>query len=175
MKLISNDWFKARAYLKIQIFIVEGHEIEGMALTVEQCEEVKACGSYAEMLEVAADFGLSCERSRVSDNKELKKDIKTFWAEEAIEGADCEPSVRHKFGLKICAISGLNESLEETAQLEEAEKERIKAEAEEKAKQEAEKPEGTVVDEAFIAKNGDTDLDKIKAEAEEAKKYNLQP
>lgn len=171
-KVISSNWFKARAKLKIQIFIIEGHELEGMALNAEQRGKVKALGTYSEMLELAADFGLSCERSRVTDDKELAKDIPAFWADELIKGTDCDPCVRHKFGLKICAISDLDESLEETFKLEEAEK----AEKARLDKEKAEKESEMVVNEEFIAENGHVDLEKLEQESAETQKIiNNQP
>lgn len=161
-KLIASDWFKNRASLKIQIVIVEDIEFEIMALNKDQKEKVKGCNSYNEMLDLAANIGLSAERQRVIEDKEMVKDIELFWSSET-EDIDCEPSVRRKVGLKVCGISGLNEALEETASLEDAEK---------KKQDQAE----NIVNEEFIAENGHVDLDKLASESKEAQNIiNNQP
>ena len=81
-------------------------------------DSVKSCDSYEEMLFLAADNGLSFNRVRVIDDKELNaEDIEALWGDE-LKDVDCDPCIRARVGEKVCEISGLAEMLEEMLFLE---------------------------------------------------------
>ena len=118
---VVGDWFANRAKLKIQVYVVENIEFELMALTKAFIEDVKSCLSYEEMVSFAADHGISYNRKRVIDNAELAKDIDLLWGLEKLE-IDSDPCIKYRVGEKVCAISGLTETLEEMLQSEVSEK-----------------------------------------------------
>jgi len=117
--LVVNDWFANRLIQKtIQSFTVENIEFELMALNKAMIDSVKSCGSYKEMLFMAADNGLSFNRVRVIDDEELNaEDIEALWGDE-LKDVDCDPCIRARVGEKVCEISGLAEMLEEMLFLE---------------------------------------------------------
>ena len=117
--LVVNDWFANRLIQKtIQTFTIEDIEFEIMALTQSMINAVKSCESHKEMLFLAADNGLSFNRSRVIDDKELTiNDIAALWGEE-LKDIDSDPCIRARVGEKVCEISGLAEMLEDMLSLE---------------------------------------------------------
>ncbi len=142
-KFIVSDFFKFIPHS----FEVEGVEFELITLTDELVEEVMQCTTYADMLSLAADSGLACDNERILDDERLSPSIERLWKDSRVD-IGCEPSVKHQVGLKVCEISDLSEFIEEQ------ELKELAAE-EEKAKQE------TIVNEDFIAANGETDLHQI--------------
>ena len=74
-----SQWFKKRSDLKIQIFDVKGVEFELMALSDDQQLEVLECETYDLALIKAANYGVSYDRKRVSDDAELAKDLDLLW------------------------------------------------------------------------------------------------
>ena len=121
--LVVNDWFANRLIQKtIQTFTIEDIEFEIMALTQSMINAVKSCESHKEMLFLAADNGLSFNRSRVIDDKELTiNDIAALWGEE-LKDIDSDPCIRARVGEKVCEISGLDETLKDQFEAEEKEK-----------------------------------------------------
>lgn len=117
--LVVNEWFANRLIQRsIQSFTVENIEFELMALNKAMIDSVKSCDSYEEMLFMAADNGLSFNRVRVIDDKELNADdIEALWGDE-LKDVDCDPCIRARVGEKVCEISGLAEHLEEMLFLE---------------------------------------------------------
>lgn len=107
---IVSNWFKERATLNIQAFNVEGVEFEIMALSESSKEDVKSCISHDEMLSLAANAGISCNRKRIIDDIELAKDIDLLWGLEPLD-IDLDPCIKYRVGEKICEISGLNDTL----------------------------------------------------------------
>lgn len=116
-KFIVSDWFADRAKLDIQSFEVEGIEFELMALNESLIEDVKLCDTYEEMLSLAADSGISYNRKRVVDDKELAKDIDMLWGLDSLD-IDLDPCIKFRVGEKVAEISGLNSTLEEMLQSE---------------------------------------------------------
>ena len=138
-KFIVSDFFK---FIPHSVD-VEGVEFELITLTDELVEEVMQCDSYAEMLSMAADSGLACNKVRVIDDERLASSVGDLWKDSRVN-IECEPSVKHQVGLKVCEISDLSEFIEE--------RELKELEAAEKA---------AIVNEEFIAENGATSLDQI--------------
>ena len=101
---IVSEWFAKREQLNIQTLNVEGIEFEIMTLSESHKDDVKSCVNYEEMLSLAASAGISCNRKRVIEDKELAKDIDLL------------------VGEKICEISGLSSTLQEMLDSEEARK-----------------------------------------------------
>ena len=113
---ISN-WLEFRSKLKIEEFIIDDVKVELMNLTTDLFKDVVACGTSNEMLELAANSGISYNRNRVVDNDELSKDLDILWSLDNLQ-FDTEPSLRHKIGEKVCVMSGLSNQLEEKRELE---------------------------------------------------------
>ena len=139
-KFISSDFFKFIPHS----FEVEGIEFKLITLTSALVEEVMLCDSYEEMLSKAADSGLACEKVRVIDDERLASSVSDFWKDSRVN-IDCEPGAKHQVALKVCEISDLSEFIEEQRkkELEEAEK-------------------AAIVNEQFIAENGETSLEQIQ-------------
>jgi hypothetical protein len=112
-----SDWFANRAKLKIQMFSVESFDFELMALNESLADDVKLCDTYEEMLSLAASSGISYNRKRVVDDEELAKDIDMFWGLDDLD-IDLDPCIKYRVGEKVCEISGLNSTLEETLETE---------------------------------------------------------
>tara|TARA_B100000809_G_scaffold266667_1_gene330602 strand:+ start:1331 stop:1804 length:474 start_codon:yes stop_codon:yes gene_type:complete len=110
---IVSNWFENRAKLNIQLFSVEHIDFEIMALTDDLIDDIKCCDSYAEMIELAANSGISYNRKRVVDDPELAKDIDMLWSLDEMS-VESDPSIRWIVGLEICDISGLSDLLDET-------------------------------------------------------------
>ena len=119
-KFIVSDWFANRAKLNIQTFSVEGVEFELMALSESLCDDVKLCDTYEDMLSLAANAGIAYNRKRVIDDEELSKDIDMLWGLETLD-IDLDPCIKYRVGEKVCEISGLTSTLEETLEAQEAE------------------------------------------------------
>ena len=107
---ISSDWFASRKKLNIQTFNVEGMDFEIMATNGVMTENIKSCASYDDMLSLAADYGISCNRSRVIDDPVLAVDIDLFWGLPVLD-IDLDPCIKYRVGEKICEISGLSNVL----------------------------------------------------------------
>lgn len=118
----ASSWFAVRAALNIESFEIEGATFELMALTDSLIEGIEACDTHKDMLDFAADAGLSYDRTRVSDDEELAKDIKKMWK---IDDLKC---VKLRVGERVCEISGLEDFL-----VEQLEKEAAKTKAREEA------------------------------------------
>ena len=112
-----NMNFSTSAYLaKKKKFIprtfnIEGIDFEMIALTDEYKAKVEECETYEDMIFAAADYGLSAEGSRAMDDEELTMILCELWLEDELQ-IECEPSVKHQVGEKVCAISGLTEFTE---------------------------------------------------------------
>lgn len=117
--LVVNDWFANRLIQRsIQTFTIECIEFELMALNKSMIDGVKACDSYEDMLFLAADSGLSFNRTRVIDDEDLTvDDINDLWGDELAD-IDSDPCIRARVGEKVCEISGLSVMLEEMLSLE---------------------------------------------------------
>ena len=118
---IVSNWFEDREKLNIQDFHVEGVVFEIMTLSEAQKDDVKSCINYEEMLSLAANSGISWNRKRVIEDRELAKDIKLFWGLEILD-IDLDPCIKFRVGEKICEISGLDYHLKEMLESEEAHK-----------------------------------------------------
>lgn len=114
---IVSDWLEFRSKLKIEERIIDDVKFELMNLTTDLFKEVIACNSSAEMLDLAANAGMSYNRNRVVDNPELSKDLDILWNLDNLQ-FDTEPCLRHKVGEEVCLMSGLSSALEEMRALE---------------------------------------------------------
>lgn len=110
MSFIVSDWFAKREKLNIQTFHIESIVFEIMAMSEIQKDDVKSCATYEEMLSLAANAGISSNRQRVMDDKELAKDIDLLWGLEILD-IDLDPCIKYRVGEKICEISGLGDVL----------------------------------------------------------------
>ena len=125
-----GNWFESRANLNIKSFTVEGIDFELMALTEDLIDDIQLCDTYADMIDKAADFGLSYNRKRVYDDVELAKDIDMLWEMPEVNIAELSPTVKAQVGAEVCEISGLTELIEDALEKERAEDARV---AEERA------------------------------------------
>ena len=118
-KFIVSDYFANRLIQRsIQPFTIENIEFELMALDKGMVEAVKLCSTYEDMLFLAANGGLSYERSRVIDDENLtEEDIDALWGDE-LKDVDSDPCIRYRVGEKVCEISGLQDTIEEMLALE---------------------------------------------------------
>ena len=97
---------------------IEGIEFNLIPLTDDMIQEFKIDNeTYEDMLSSAATYGVSVGRNRVCNDEEMAEDLKGMWTLDQF--ADCEPSLLHKVGEKVCAISGLTEFIEDQRKLEE--------------------------------------------------------
>ena len=116
--LIQSDWFAERAKLNFQTFIIEGITCEIMALDDDLISQVKSCKSSEAMINIAADNGISSNRSRIAEDEELSLDITAWWLHTK-KTANCDPSVKYLIAVKVCDISGIADTLQDMLELEE--------------------------------------------------------
>ena len=119
--IVKNFVARIRLEATAQIFDVEGMPFEIMGLTKALIEEVKACLTHKDMLFLAANAGLVDEGSRLIDDPVILARIDELWGEGDLD-IDSDPCVRLRVGEKVCQISGLESSLDEMLELEEAER-----------------------------------------------------
>ena len=118
-----SKWFKKRSDLNIQLFNVDGVEFELMALSDEQKEAVLECETYDAALTRAANYGVSYDRKRVSDDAELAKDLDLLWELEEVN-AVTDPCMQFRIGERVCEISGINTLIDAMLAEEKAEEDR---------------------------------------------------
>lgn len=118
-----SKWFKKRSDLNIQLFNVDGVEFELMALSDEQKEAVLLCETYDAALTRAANYGVSYDRKRVSDDAELAKDLDLLWKLEEVN-AVTDPCMQFRIGERVCEISGINADIDAMLAEEKAEEDR---------------------------------------------------
>jgi len=126
--LNSIDWFANYKRFNFKEIRIEGVYFNYVALTDELIESVKSCTFAAEMLEMAADYGMSNERERMIDDDEDLNNLDAFWCSPKLS-IELDPSIRQQLGQKVCEISGLSETIEDMKALE-AEVAKEEAEAE---------------------------------------------
>jgi translation initiation factor 1 (eIF-1/SUI1) len=135
--LNSIDWFANYKKFNFKEITIEDVYFNYIALTDELVESVKSCTFSAEMLEMAADYGISNERERMIDDDDDLNNLDAFWCSPKLS-IELESSIRQQLGQKVCEISGLAETIED-----------MKALEDEVAKEEAE---------AALIKVGDVEL-----------------
>ena len=109
-------------------FNIEGIDFPMIALTEDLMQKVKECETYNEMILMAADYGLSSDGIRAIDDEEMTLLLCDLWLEAEMQ-IDCEPSLKHQVGVKVCEISGLTQFVEEKRDYEKLEEEeRLEAE-----------------------------------------------
>ena len=98
----------------------QSYDIEGIPfdlLSLELDDElllaVKDCGSYNEMVLLAADNGLAYyddndEANRVIDNKRLAKKVEALWGKPELK-LESDPCIKERVGEVVCEISGLSD------------------------------------------------------------------
>jgi hypothetical protein len=124
--------FSVGAYLaerkkyNFKTYTIEGVEFDLIPLTDDLIQELKMSTTYDETLLAAANFGISAGRNRACDDDEMAVDLDGIWGLEQLS-IECEPSLQHKVGEKVCDISGLTSYIEDKQLAEE-----IKAEEEAK-------------------------------------------
>ena len=126
-RLIVSDFLDERLKLKFEDFTIDEIDFTLMAVDDGQRKEIELCETSAEMIELAANFGISHDRSRMYDHKELSKDFEKLWGKiESVSDVD----VRGAVGTQVLIISGLDgvlkdkEDEEELAAMELEEKEK---------------------------------------------------
>ena len=118
-----SQWFKKRSALNIQLIEVSGVEFEIMALSDEQKEAVLDCETHDQALAKSANYGISYDRKRVSDDKELAKDIDMLWELEEVN-TESDPCMQFLIGEKVCEISGIQSEIDGMLVAEKLEEER---------------------------------------------------
>jgi hypothetical protein len=101
----SGNWFANRKKFNFQEFTVEGVTFNLIPLTDELTESVTEGETLAEMLTLAADYGISSGRLRIVDDTVMFEDMADFWALDELN-VECSPSIKHQVGQKVCEISG---------------------------------------------------------------------
>ena len=97
-------------------FNFQSHSIEGLGfnlipLTDDMVQNFKIDNEpYDDMLVYAAKHGVSIGRDRVCNDEEMSAELNDMWSLEQFD--ECEPSLIHQVGLKVCEISGLTEFAE---------------------------------------------------------------
>ena len=114
--LIVSDFFAERAKLKFTGFTVGETEFVLMAVDKGQREEVELCDSSAEMIKLAANFGISYDRKRVVDDTELAKDIDMMW--EVVESNEPNAKARDQVGVEVLIISDLHDTYKDMVETE---------------------------------------------------------
>ena len=108
----AGKWFAERKKYNFKPVTIEGVDFDLMPLTEDLIQKVLLCETYVEMIAEAARCGLSSGRDRICDDAEMASDIDVIWELEELD-IDCDPSLQHKVGEKVCAISGLTEITED--------------------------------------------------------------
>ena len=155
--LNTGAWLALRKKFTPKTFtldVLQDVEFEAIALTEDLEAIVRSAETYSEMMLLAADYGLSSDGVRAHDDPELLPLVRELWDAEEFQ-ADCEPSVKHQVGEKVCDISGMSEFIAVIKQVEE-EAELAVLEREEAAKLEAEALEQELAGTTII--NGDDEL-----------------
>ena len=90
------------------VYDIEGIGFDLIQLTDELISGVKMCGTYSQMIMLAAESGISAGRKRTCDDEKMRDVLNTMWEWEELD-IDCDPNptLRHQVGLKVCEISGL--------------------------------------------------------------------
>ena len=112
--------FNVKDFLKLRndSYTIENIPFEMMSLTTEQTIDLKACESYIEMLDYAANYGLAIDGKRVIDDEYMAARLDALWETEELE-IDSDPCIQYRVGEKVCEISGLEDFLKETLSKEE--------------------------------------------------------
>ena len=112
--------FNVKEFLRLrsESVTVEGIEFELMSLTGDLINDLKSCESHNEMLNFAADYGLSVDGKRVVEDDYMSSRLDLLWANEAL-ALEVDPCVKYRVGEKVCEISGLADFLLETLDAEE--------------------------------------------------------
>jgi len=122
-----GKYLAERKKFNFKTYEIEGVEFDLIPLTDDLIQELKINETYDEMILSAANYGISAGRERACDDAEMADDLDGIWSLEQM-AIDCDPSLQHKVGEKVCAISGLTEFVEDQKRLEaeiKAEEERI--------------------------------------------------
>ncbi len=143
--LIVSDFLKqALKFLPVD-FTVEGKDFELMPLTDELIEKAKELSTSDKLVDFAADNAISSDGERLTDNEKALCIIKRLWAHEDMP--ETNPTIKYQVGEKTLEISGLDDLLLDLLADEKEAAERLK--------------QDVVVNEDFIAANGETDLHQI--------------
>ena len=86
---------------------IEGVGFDLIQLTDDLISGVKMCSTYTQMIILAAESGISAGRKRNWDDDKMRDVLDEMWGWEELD-IDCEPTLRHQVGLKVCEISGLS-------------------------------------------------------------------
>ena len=124
-----GNYLAERKKFNFKTYEIEGIEFDLIPLTDDLIQELKMNESYSEMILAAANYGISAGRERACVDAEMSEDLDGIWSLEQM-AIDCEPSLQHKVGEKVCAISGLTEFIEDQKRFEDE----IKAEEEKELK-----------------------------------------
>ena len=106
-----GNYLAERKKFNFKTYNIEGVEFDLIPLTEDLIQEVKINETAVEMILSAASYGISAGRDRACDDAEMIDDLGNIWGLEQL-AIDCEPSLQHKVGEKVCEISGLTEFVE---------------------------------------------------------------
>ena len=113
MKFNAIEWLRERSKLNIQEIEIDGIPFEIMALCDDDIEYAKQIEDYNELLDFAAENGISFDRKRVADDEGLFKDLDIMWQMFHDDDPEKDPSIRARLGESVCEISGLSEHANE--------------------------------------------------------------
>ena len=128
-----TDFLKKRKSLNIKVVTIgEAVDVELMALDADLIATMKAGANSINMIEFAADAGLSFARQRVIEDKSLSQDLAMLWSHPEMQVIEGE-SVYHQAGMLVIELSDLTMFIDDVI----AEEKAVIA-AEEKAQREIE-------------------------------------
>jgi hypothetical protein len=107
-----GKYLAERKKFNFRTYEIEGVEFDLIPLTDDLIQALKLNPTHSGSMNAAANFGISAGRNRAHDDAEMAEDLDAIWDLEQLD-IDCEPSLQHKVGEKVCAISGLTEYMED--------------------------------------------------------------
>ena len=106
-----SNWLNGRGTFKDTV--IGDVTLQIVSLSKGLIEELEALPTYASMVDFIANHGLSHERTRISDNENMRGDLPIIWA--LPEFMECKSQIVDA----ICKLSSVDEILAEKLELEE--------------------------------------------------------
>ena len=148
MSFNLSEWVAHQKIFEPKTVLVEGVTLDLMCLTDDLKQEVKLKATYEDTILAAADYGVSYGRDRFCDDAELFEYLKASWSEKRAL-IDCDPSLKHQVGIRVCDISGMSEyiaDMKENEELKKLEEDDRAEEARNHLLSEAKNIDGNIVD-----------------------------
>tara|TARA_R110000751_G_scaffold73408_1_gene148418 strand:+ start:4427 stop:4951 length:525 start_codon:yes stop_codon:yes gene_type:complete len=130
MSFNLSEWVAHQKIFEPKTVLVEGVTLDLICLTDALKQEVKLMASYEDTILAAADYGVSYGRERFCDDAELFEYLNASWNEKRAS-IDCNPSLKHQVGIRVCEISGMGEyiaDMKESEEMKQLEDEDVRAE-----------------------------------------------